>query len=446
MTNEMPLHFMLRVFTHLLTSTTVHSNFVGTLRGQLNMAKQISRLNALKVQATSKPGKHADGNGLYLQVSKQGTKSWIFRYMLHGKPREMGLGPTTVINLTEARAKAIDCKKLLLDGVDPIGQRNQTKKQKLIDQLRTITFDECAKAYISAHQHVWKNQKHISQWENTIATHASPVIGGLPVTAIDTTLVMKVIEPIWQSTPETASRLRNRIELVISWATARGYRVGENPARWKGHLDQLLPSRSRVQKVKHHSALPILEMPKFMKMLRKEKHISAYALEFLILTATRTSEVLNATWDEVDIEKAIWIIPASRMKASREHRIPLSPRAIELLSKLKEVQSSNYIFGSYRKGKPMSNMALLVYIKRKGFSITVHGFRSTFRDWASEYTNVTREVAEAALAHTLKNKVEAAYRRGDLFLKRKVLMNDWARFCYSEITDQRVVSLKGRQA
>lgn len=395
----------------------------------------MGRLNAMFVHKAAKPGLFSDGDGLYLQVTKTGSKSWIFRYMLNRKARTMGLGPANLVTLAEARLKSFEHRKQLLDGVDPLAERNLSKQKLELETVKTMSFDQCADAYIAAHRKSWKNAKHASQWENTIKTYASPTFGSLPIQQIDTSLVIKVIEPIWFSRTETASRLRNRIELIISWATVRGYRFGENPARWKSHLDQLLPKRSAVQQVKHFAALPIDEIRGFMKKLRELKGIAPLALEFQILCASRTGETLGAKWSEINLTEKNWTIPASRMKAKKEHRVPLNARAIEILSSLYLTSDDDYIFPGRSKNKSLSNNTFLSILKRQiGLKITAHGFRSTFRDWAGERTNFSREVVEKALAHSLKDATEAAYQRGDLLMRRRILMNEWAKFCSIEAT------------
>ncbi|WP_150681223.1 tyrosine-type recombinase/integrase [Pandoraea pneumonica] len=382
----------------------------------------------MKVTKTTKPGLYADGGGLYLQITKAGVKSWLFRYMLSGRARGMGLGPIHTIGLAEARSRALDCRRLLLDGVDPIDSRNASRLANA--SASGVTFQHCADKYIEAHKASWKNAKHVDQWTNTLATYASPIFGALPVSAVDTSLVMRVLEPIWVEKSETASRLRGRIESVLDWATVRGYRTGENPARLKGHLDALLPNRARVQKTQHHPALPYADVAVFVNKLRAEDGVAAMALELLILTATRTNEVIGATWQEFDIDGSVWTIPADRMKMKREHRVPLSDDAIAIIKRLRDVQRGPYVFPGARGQKPLSNMAMLQLLKRMEYEqITVHGFRSTFRDWAGETTHYPREVCEAALAHGIKDKAEAAYARGDLFAKRSALMIDWAAFC-----------------
>jgi len=394
------------------------------------MERRIQKLSALAASKANKPGRYSDGAGLWLQVTKAGTKSWLFRYMRYGKAREMGLGALHTISLSDAREKALQCRKLLQDGKDPIEEKRSTLQQARLDESKTLTFTECAEKYIEAHRSGWRNAKHITQWENTISTYATPIFGSLPVAGIDTTLVMKCLEEIWEKKPETASRLRGRIEAVLDWATAREYRKGENPARWRGHLNKLLPSRAKVAKVKHHKALPYSEIPAFMDKLRQQDGIAARAMEFLVLTATRTNETLGAQWSEIDMDAALWTIPAERMKAGREHRVPLSPRALDILRAMEELKQGDFIFPGRSFGKSLSNMACLMTLRRmKRTDLTAHGFRSTFRDWTAEVTSCPSEVAEMALAHTVSDKVEAAYRRGDLFKKREKLMKDWTAYC-----------------
>jgi integrase len=378
-------------------------------------------------------------------VSAGGAKSWIFRFMLDGRSREMGLGPVHAIPLADARKRAAECRRMRFDGIDPIQARRAERGQKKLDAAKSMTFDACAAAYIDAHKAGWRNAKHIDQWSNTLATYASSVFGSLPVQAVDIGLVMKALEPIWQTKSETASRLRGRIESVLDWATAREYRKGDNPARWRGHLDKLLPARSKVQRVEHHPALPYDELAGFVAMLRSQEGIAARALEFLILTATRTGEVIGGRWDEIDFGEKIWVVPAARMKAGREHRIPLSVAAVAILEGMKKIRESDFVFPGGKKGKPLSNMAMLAVLKRMDRGdLTNHGFRSSFRDWAAERTNFPREVAEMALAHTVGDKVEAAYRRGDLFQKRRQMMDGWARFCGTARPQAEVVPIGSR--
>lgn len=400
------------------------------------MPRAINRLSQLTVTKTTKAGLYADGGGLYLQITTAGVKSWLFRYMRNGKARGMGLGPVHTIGLADARARALGCRRLLLDGIDPIDSRNAERAAQGGAETNGVTFQHCAEKYIEAHRAGWKNAKHADQWTNTLTTYAYPIFDSLPVSAIDTPLVLKVLEPIWTTKTETASRVRGRIECVLDWATVRGYRAGENPARLKGHLDTLLPKRSRVHKVKHHPALPYADLPNFMETLRTEEGTASRALELLILTATRTNEVIGATWEEFDLLKGIWTIPAARMKMRKEHRVPLSVRAIAVVQAQQEAKPPAYVFPGARPKKPLSNMAMLQLLERmKRDDITVHGFRSTFRDWAGETTHYPREVCEAALAHGIKDKAEAAYARGDLFAKPAALMQAWAEYCDSERGD-----------
>jgi integrase len=386
------------------------------------------RLTAVAVAKQTRPGRYGDGGGLWLQVSSSGTKAWLFRYMLHGKARQMGLGPVHTITLAMARDKALECRRLLLEGIDPIEKRRAGRDEALIASAKGITFKECAERYIAAHEPGWRNSKHASQWKATLATYAYPLFGSLPVAAVDIGLILKALEPIWSTRAETAGRVRGRIESVLDWATARGYRKGENPARWRGHLDKLLPSRRKVAKVKHHAALPYSELPGFLTPLRSQEGIAARALEFTILTAARTGETIGATWAEIDLVGQVWTVPADRIKGGRAHRVPLSGRAIRILAEVP--REGDYVFPGGKKGKPLSNMALLQTLRRmKRDDLTSHGFRSTFRDWAAETTAYPNEVVEMALAHVIESKAEAAYRRGDLFEKRRRLMADWAMYC-----------------
>jgi integrase len=372
---------------------------------------------------------YADGGGLYLQVTGVGARCWIYRYTLNGRSREMGLGSLNAVTLSEARARAAEARRLKSAGIDPIGARDGQRAAERAEAARQITFRDAAEAYIKAHKAGWRNAKHGNQWRNTLAAYAYPVIGALPVQKIDTGLVVRVLEPIWATKTETASRVRQRIEAVLDSATARGYRDGENPARWRGHLDSLLPARAKVRRVKHHAALPYAELGAFMAELRERTGLAARAMQLLILTATRTTECIAARWSEIDLDNKIWAIPAERIKAGREHRIPLSLAAVTLLRQLAKTKVSEFVFPG-RPGKPLSHGVLRVLLKRMNRSdLTTHGFRSTFRDWAAEQTNYPREVAEMALSHAIGDKVEAAYRRGDLFAKRHRLMEEWSKHC-----------------
>jgi integrase len=376
---------------------------------------------------------YSDGGGLYLQVTGAGAKSWIFRFSLNGRAREMGLGSLSAVSLADARSKAGDCRKLRQEGVDPIESRNAMRQQAALDAARAITFKDAAAAYIAAQRTGWHNAKHAAQWASTLATYAEPIFGSVSVQEIDTGLVLEALEPIWATKPETAGRVRGRIEAILDWAKVRGYRTGENnPARWRGHLDKLLPARSKVRAINHHAALPYNDLPQFIVALRGQEGIAARALEFTILTAARTGETIGARWDEIDLAEKVWVVPAGRMKAGKEHRVPLTPRVLAILEDLKAVRTceDEFVFPGGKRGKPLSNMAMTAVLRRMDRGdITVHGFRSTFRDWAAERTNFPGEVVEMALAHAVGDKVEAAYRRGDLFDKRRRLMAEWGRYC-----------------
>lgn len=408
------------------------------------MARELHRLSAKAVEKKTKPGYHADGGGLYLQISPSGSKSWLFRYMLNQRRREMGLGSFTGVSLADARDKAANCRRIVANRIDPIDAKHSDRARRANEAAKSITFTACAERFIKAHEAGWKNEKHVAQWQNTIKTYCEPTLGATPVENVDTGLVLKVLEPIWTEKPETASRVRGRIERVLDWAKARGYRTGDNPSRWRGHLDKLLPALRKKHRVKHHPALPFREIGPFVAKLRTEEGTAARALELLILSTTRTIETIAARWPEFDLAEAVWVIPPERVKTHKEHRVPLSKQAVELLRSLKEqrIQGEDFVFPG-RPGKYLSNMALLALLERMGRDdITVHGFRSTFRDWASECTNYPSEVCEMALAHAVSNAVEAAYRRGDLFEKRHRLMSDWAKYCGNVKAPGEVVPLK----
>jgi len=342
----------------------------------------------------------------------------------------MGLGAFPLVSLAEAREKADACRRQKVGGTDPLEVQRASRLARRTDITRMMSFRQCAEAYIEAHSPGWKNPKHAQQWPNSLATYVYPIFGELPVADVDTALVMRALELIWQEKTETASRVRGRIETVLDWARARHFRTGENPARWRGHLDTLLPHSSKLARVKHHSALAYSEIGAFIKALRVQAGLAARALEFTILTTARTSETIGARWEEIDLDRATWIVPAERMKGGREHRVPLSEAAAAIIGQVSEFRLNDFIFPGFRKDRPLSNMAMLQLLARMGRGdLTVHGFRSTFRDWAAECTEFPRKVAEAALAHVVGNKVEAAYRRGDLFEKRRQLMAAWARYC-----------------
>jgi integrase len=406
------------------------------------MARSIHRLTVTRVK-NAQPGKrpdgtprvrvYADGGGLYLQVTPgtgRASKSWIYRYAsATGKERFMGLGSLDTVSLADARESAIECRRLRERGIDPIDARNAERASAAVERAKAMTFDQCAERYITAHRAGWRSPRHLSQWKNTLSTYVSPIFGQLPVGSIDVGLVMKVIEPIWATKSETASRVRGRIESVLDWAAARGFRDSDNPARWKGRLENLLPRRSKVRAIRHHAALPYVETSDFMRSLREQDAVPARALEFVVLAAARTGEVLGAKWSEIDFKAATWTVPGDRMKGGREHRVPLSGPAVAVLQRMLAVRQNDYVFPGDQRAT-LSNIALLRLLWRMGRDDpTAHGFRSTFRDWAAERTNFPNEVVEMALAHAIAGKAEAAYRRGDLIEKRRNLMDEWAAYC-----------------
>lgn len=388
---------------------------------------------------SAQPGRYCDGDGLYLLVKKTGKKFWVFRFKPKGgKPREMGLGRAgeghNCVMLAEARNKASVLFRQVKAGSDPLHIRDEAIAAKKAAAVKAVTFREAAKRYIDGHKAGWKNAKHANQWTATLTSYAYPLLGDLPVSAIETAHVLAVLEPVWSTKTETASRLRGRIEAILDYAKTHGWRSGENPAAWKGRLSLALPARSKVSKVEHHAALSWKQVGNFMSQLASQKGIGASALQFAILTAARSGEVRGATWGEVDLTAALWIIPAERMKAGREHRVPLSAPAVAILQEASEARASNnpdaLIFAGQDGKRPLSDMSLTAVLKRmERKDLTVHGFRSTFRDWAAETTAYPAELAEMALAHTIGSKVEAAYRRGDLFEKRRRLMADWGQYC-----------------
>lgn len=363
------------------------------------MAGGIEKLSAIKVARLSKPGRYADGKGLYLQITKALVRSWIFRYERDGKERYMGLGATHTVGLAEARELAREARVCLSHGKDPLEVRNALVVATRAEQLSNLDFDRCAAEYIKSHQDAWKNEKHKKQWEASLSTYVSPHVGRLYVRRIDTPMVLKVLQPIWKTKTETASRIRERMERVLSWAARQGYREGDNPARWHGHLEELLPKPAKLKKVKHHPALPYREAGAFFAQLRLQKGIGARALELTILTASRTGEVLGATWGEVDFKAKVWIVPPERMKNGKEHRIPLVDAAVETLKKLRGLHSV-LVFPGAREDTMLSSMSMLTVLRRMSRQdLTVHGFRSTFRDWAAEMTQYPKELAELAGAY-----------------------------------------------
>jgi len=383
------------------------------------MARKINRLNARAVGTITKYGRHADGGGLYLSISPNGGRRWVFLFRWHVKPTEIGFGSARDVTLARARELASQARGKLAEGINPKDARRSSEG---------ATFGECADRVIEAMQSSWRNTKHAAQWKMTLRDYAAP-LRRLPADTITTEDVLSVLKPLWNDKPETASRLRGRIERVLDAAKAQGLRSGENPARWRGHLDQLLPRRLRLTRG-HHAAMKYAELPAFMRDLQSRKATAAMALEFAILTAARSGEVLGARWQEFELDRAMWAVPATRMKAGREHRVPLSRPALKIAKAMHEARDGDFVFPGQKPGKPLSVMALEKVLRRmKIDSVTVHGFRSAFRDWAAECTNFTNEVCEAALAHVIENKAEAAYRRGDLFEKRRKLMEAWGNYC-----------------
>jgi integrase len=394
-------------------------------------------------------GWHADGGNLYLFV--RGTsRTWVFRYTApNGRRRNMGLGSLDAISLARARELAKQYRATTKDKQTPcdpiaIAQEEKSKRQETV--AKKISFRQCAEAYIKANRAGWKNAKHVQQWENTLEKYAYPTLGELAVSAIDTSLVTKCLVDIWTEKTETATRVRGRIESVLDWAKVSGFRQGENPARWRGHLDKVFPAATKVAKVKHHPALPFTEIGSFMTKLRAREGLGARALELTILTAARSGEVRGARWSEINLDEKIWVIPAERMKAGKEHRIPLAAPAVALLKELTLSEDEDLVFLSAKPGKPISDMTLGAVLKRMDCTaITTHGFRSTFRDWCSEKTTYPNEVVEMALAHTIKNSTEAAYRRGDMLEKRRALMNDWAKYCEHITQPATVINIDSRK-
>ena len=384
-----------------------------------------NKLSARAVATKTARGRYSDGAGLYLQVARSGTKSWVFRYQVAGAERNMGLGPEHTLTLAEARERARTCRQQLLDGHDPIEARQAERAQRRVAAVRGMTFKTCAEEYLKAHRPGWSSTKHAGQWSSTLEALVYPVFGDLPVEAIDTAIVMKSLDAIWQKTPQTAQRVRGRIESILDWAAVRGFRAGDNPARWRGHLNKLLPAPSKVRAKAHHPALPYSELPAFLTALRGHDGIYARAVEFAVLTAARAGEAVGAQWSEIDLVGKIWTVPAARMKGKREHRVPLSAQAVEILSGM--ARTGDHVFPSDRVGR--ADSAMLAVVKHIRRDVTMHGFRSSFSDWAAETTAYPNHVVEMALAHAIGDKVEAAYRRGDLFEKRRRLMNEWARYC-----------------
>lgn len=387
----------------------------------------MQKVTAKEIENYTQPGTYDVGDGLRLVIKTTGTKSWILRYQFEGVRRDMGLGSYPKASLSEARKRATEKRALINQGIDPVKHKESEKRRQDEARAKAKTFQDCALEYIETHRSGWKNAKHTQQWHNTLETYVFPVIGDKLASEIDEADVLEILKPIWSTKTETASRVRSRVELVLDWARANKLRTGENPARWRGHLDMLLPKTSKVHKPEHHAAMPWRDLPMFWEELSLASGFGAKALGFTILTACRTSEVLEARWSEIDLQNKLWIIPALRMKADREHRVPLCDAAIELLKSLP--QENDFVFPGMKQGRPLSNLSMLMVMRRmnKG-QFTVHGFRSTFRDWAAESANAPRELCEQVLAHKIANKAEAAYFRSDLLESRRKLMDDWARY------------------
>lgn len=390
------------------------------------MTHNTNKLSVTKVKALKKPGYYGDGAGLYLKIQDTGSKTWIYRFMLNGRRRDCGLGRYPSICLAEAREAAAHCRRLVASGIDPIEKRNKERAAQA-KAANVPTFQACACEYIKNHEIAWKNAKHQSQWWATLEQYVFPIIGHIPVNEVDTPAVLAVLKPIWIQKPETASRVRGRIEVILDAAKAMGYREGENPTVWRGHLKLMLPSKAKIHKTKHLAALPYDEIPDLMAKLRHQTSFASKAFEFLILTAARLSEVANARWNEFSLKERLWVIPAQRMKTGREHRVPLSLRAVEIVEEMRAIQMNDYVFPG-RSG-PISGMAIYLLFKRMGYTETIHGFRSSFRVWTAECTDTSWEVAEKALAHTVGNQAARAYLRTDALDRRRKLMNWWAAFC-----------------
>lgn len=398
----------------------------------LKIKAKIREIEDLQFSPKAKNALVGDGEGLYLSIAKSGTASWLFRYMDHGKAKSVGLGGYPSTSLQKAREKAQELRDARTVGVDPAQAKREAVREEKLQLAKAKTFETCALEFIEHSRPMWKNVKHGQQWTNTLTQYAFPVIGKSSISDIHADDLVRILEPIWLTKKETASRLRGRIESVLDWATVKGWRKGDNPARLKGHMEYLLP-KVRAGTQKHHASLPYDKLPAFMKTLQSESGMARYALEFLILCASRTGEVVGARWEEFDLTKGVWTIPAARMKADVEHRVPLGQRVLQILTVIKPFSGSNFVFITGKKDTAMSTMAMAMLLRRmKVTDITVHGMRSTFRNWAGECTKYPFEVCEQALAHRLPDAVAAAYLRSDFFVNRVNLMKDWATFALSE--------------
>lgn len=406
------------------------------------MAKMVKRLTDLKVKRTTEPGAYPDGDGLYLQIRKTGSKDWYYRYEVDGKGRKKGLGAYPTISLEKAREAAQECRLLRKQGLDPIDYAVQIEKeaeiQAQLNKAKAKTFKQCAIDYIDTRKNEWTNAKHAYQWTQSLKSYAYPYFGDTPVQEVNVGLVVDALKPIWTTKTETATRVRQRVEAILDYATVLHYRQGENPARWKGHLDKILPKPSKVRTVIHHPAMPYSEVSEYFSKLRQKETMAAAALAFIILTATRSGEARCAKWDEIDIDAATWTIPPERMKARKLFRVPLSPSAMTILEQVEPLKMGGWVFPGLSGKTSVTEAAVRKLLKATHPELTTHGFRSTFRDWCAEQTNFPREIAEAALAHVLENKTEAAYQRGDLLERRRKLMEAWDRYLRSEQQDNEV--------
>ena len=394
------------------------------------MAKITKRLTDLTVRKGIEPGSYPDGEGLYLQIRESGAKDWFYRYQVDGKGKKKGLGSYPTISLEAARDAALECRILRKNGIDPINHFKKLEAEQRLEDKKSVTFKECAKAYIEAHQSSWKNEKHRYQWNQSLESYVFPTIGELSVQNVDLGLVLNILEPIWNLKTETASRIRQRIEVILDWARVRQYREGENPARWRGHLDKLLPSPKKIQKVKHQPAMDYRDLPAFYLELRKGKSVSKLALALVIQSGVRSKEARLAEWSEFDLVDNVWTIPEHRMK-TKEHRVPLTKEMLAILKDAEPFKQDKFVFPSTIKGQGVSDTSVRNQLKKTYPKLTVHGFRSTLRDWCAEMTNYSRELAEKALGHVLTDRVEAAYQRGDMFEKRRKLMDSWSEYCLS---------------
>jgi integrase len=411
------------------------------------MPKLAKEMTAIEVHRLTRAGFHSVGHisGLSLRVKPSGARSWILRATVGDLRRDIGLGPYPEVTLAQAREKAREARETIRQGSDPVRERQALVSARRAEQAKQVTFEEAAAMCIAKDAPGWRNAKHAQQWRNTLATYAYPVVGSMLVRDVAPAHVLKILEPIWLTKTETARRLRSRIEAVLDFATGRGYRTGDNPAKWKGNLSAQLTAPQKIAKTTHHAALSVAEMGAFMGRLRAIEGMGARALEFAILTAARSGEARNATWSEIDLESKVWTVPAGRMKAGREHRVPLSDAVLDLLRALPRLTDTDIVFPASRGG-PLSDMTLTAVLRRMGVNAVPHGFRSTFRDWAAEHTNYPREAAEMALAHAIGDKVEAAYRRGDLFGKRRRMMTDWACYCARPLAGRSEVVALNRRA